>query len=394
MLALVLAKLCTLKASSEAARFYCPSLSGVEGSAGSWQPPSASPAKLAGAAGLHSLASLPEPCCVVRAGSCSPLQRAAQRTAAAAREHGQPAVPHRPFPPQKATTKIWAPAAPPASYPGPRETLQVQGCAREVLGSGRNQKSPGSPGVPRYAYTSISGELWDRQRTSAHVLQTQPEPAACPHRGEGSHGADRRPSPPGQHAFSSSFCTGILAVREGKPSPQAWSGTGAGAGGVAGSPAGDARSRPGTKQPELAGAAPRQSRDGSGASQPDSACASSIPTRTPAKAKDCPTAPANAFQGHTRPLASVNPKLASPRQVMRAPLSSCQLREEETERKCFQGQECPRGLGAGKNRCQGRPALGAGAPGHRDFRSHEVTLPQDSPLAQHWVCNAPQNVYF
>lgn len=132
MLALVLAKLCTLKASSEVARFYCPSLSGVEGSAGSWQPPSA-PAKLVGAAGLHCLASLPELCCVVRAGGCSPLQRAAQRTAAAAREHGQPAVPHRPFPPHKPTVTIWAPAAPPASYSGPRETLRVQGCAREVL---------------------------------------------------------------------------------------------------------------------------------------------------------------------------------------------------------------------------------------------------------------------
>lgn len=179
-----------------------------------------------------------------------------------------------------------------------------------------------------------------------------------------------------------------------KPSPQAWSGTGAGAGGVEGSPAGDAQSRPGTKQPELAGAAPRRSRDGSGASQPDPACTSSIPTRTPAKAKNCPTAPANAFQGHTRPLASVNLKLASPRQVMRAPLSSCQLQEEETERKCFQGQQCLPGPGAGKHRCQGRSAPAAGAPGHWDFWSHEVMLPQTSPLAQHWPCNAPQNVYF
>lgn len=100
----------------------------------------------------HSPASHTQSCCVVGAGSCSPLQRAAWGATAATKERGQPAVHHHPFPPlcsNKATPKIRASAAPPAPCPGPKETPQVHGTARKCLGSGRKRKSIEGSWSPR-----------------------------------------------------------------------------------------------------------------------------------------------------------------------------------------------------------------------------------------------------
>lgn len=165
-----------------------------------------------------------------------------------------------------------------------------------------------------------------------------------------------------------------------------------------GSPAGDAQSWLGAVQPNRAGAAPGRSRDASQCLPvPPSltqACTSSIPTRTPAKARNCPTSSSKCFPRHTKPLACVNLKLASPRQVMRAPLSSCQVQEKETERKCFQGQECPWGW---EETMPGRETLMLTWNGTRSWSSWPPGLPgatgQCFPKTALWL-RTPQNVPF
>lgn len=121
-----LAKLCTLKASSKAVGFIVEWHGGLRRElAATFPEQHATERSLRKLLEHRSPASHTEPCCVVGAGSCSPLQRAARGAAAALTEHGQPAVPCHPFPPpcsNKATPKIRAPAAPPAPCPGPKET--------------------------------------------------------------------------------------------------------------------------------------------------------------------------------------------------------------------------------------------------------------------------------
>lgn len=189
-----------LKASSEAAGFSCTSVSGMEGSGGSRQPPfqtGTPPSKACGSSGTR---------------SCSPLQRAAWGAAAATREGGQPAVPHRPFPSprgNKATPKIRAPAGPAA--PVQRRPPRLRALLGSVWGQGGNKsrlKAPEAPTVSWCPHMSALGGRWDRWRANTRVLQTHPEPAACTHGGTGSPaGGDGSTSLPGQHASPVPFCT-------------------------------------------------------------------------------------------------------------------------------------------------------------------------------------------
>lgn len=78
-----------------------------------------------------------------------------------------------------------------------------------------------------------------------------------------------------------------------------------------------------------------------GASQPNSPCTSRIPVGARARSSDCQTSSKKCFPN---PLACVHLKRASPRQVMRAPFSSCQ--GQEKRRECSQVHRTPAGPGS------------------------------------------------
>lgn len=227
---------------------------------------------------------------------------------------------------------------------------------RALLGSVRGQernesrfKAPGAPTASCYPCMSALEELWDRRRTNTQVLQTQPEPALAHTQERGATGGVRSTSLPGQHTSPVPFCKGILAMRDGKKKlshHKGWSSTGTGAGEAVGSPAGDAQSWLGAVQPDLTGTDLGQSRDAYRCLPARlSLCFPAFPPGHQPKPGIAQPAPVNAFQRHTKPLAYINLKLASSRQVMRAPLS-CQDQEKKTERKCFQGRERLWGQGA------------------------------------------------
>lgn len=79
---------------------------------------------------------------------------------------------------------------------------------------------------------------------------------------------------------------------------------------------------------------------------------------------------------------------------MRAPLSSCQVQEKETERKCFQGQECPWGW---EETMPGRETLMLTWNGTRSWSSWPPGPPgatgQCFPKTALWL-RTPQNVPF
>lgn len=111
-----------------------------------------------------------------------------------------------------------------------------------------------------------------------------------------------------------------------------------------------------------------------GASQPSSPRASRIPVRARARSSDCQTSSKKCFP---KPLACVHLKRASPRQVMRAPFSSCQGREEQRE--CSQVHQTPAGPGSTDG--EPGPAPGLMEPWDKSSQNRPPKRPPERSLS-------------